>query len=103
MYAEMSFHKCLMKCNIYIQSCDLRKVTNPEKWVAGLGLPLVWRTKPPEPPRCLILEDLQTLHIPTNTKLEVWTQYRLLLSFLGSYVLVFFRPIFRQREICTKT
>ena len=29
------------------------------------------------------LEDLQTLHIPTNKKLEVWTQYR-------------------QREICKK-
>ena len=36
-------------------------------------------TKPPEPPGCLILEDLQTLHIPTNKKLEVWTQHRLLL------------------------
>ena len=31
---------------------------------------------------CLILEDLQTLHIPTNKKLEVCIQYRLLLSFL---------------------
>ena len=39
---------------------------------------------PPEPPGCLILEDLQTLHIPTNKKL-VLTQYRLLLSFLGGY------------------
>ena len=51
--------------------------------IVGLGLPLVYRTKPPEPPRCLVLEDLQTLHVPTNKKLEVWTQYRLLLSFLG--------------------
>ena len=33
----------------------------------------------------IILKDLQTRHIPTNTKLEVWTQYRLLLSFLGGY------------------
>ena len=24
--------------------------------------------------KSFILEDLQTLHIPTNTKLEVWTQ-----------------------------
>ena len=23
------------------QGCDLTKVENPEKWVAGLGLPLV--------------------------------------------------------------
>ena len=38
-----------------------------------MGLPLVWRTKPP--PGCLILEDLQTLYIPSNKKLEVWTQY----------------------------
>ena len=29
-------------------------VTNPEKWVAGRGLPLVSRTKPPAPPGCLI-------------------------------------------------
>ena len=45
-----------------VQGCDLTKVTNPEKWMAGLGLPLVWRTKPPEPHGCLILEDLQTPH-----------------------------------------
>ena len=30
-----------------------------------------------------ILEDFQTLHIPTNKKLEVWAKYRLLLSFFG--------------------
>ena len=34
---------------------------NPEKWAAGLGLPLVWITKPPEPRRCLILEDVYRL------------------------------------------
>ena len=54
--------------------CDLTKVSDPEKWVAGLGFPLVSRTKAPEPPGCLILEDLLTFHIPTNKKLEVWTQ-----------------------------
>ena len=32
--------------------CNLTKVKNPEKWFAGLGVPLVWRTKHPEPPRC---------------------------------------------------
>ena len=39
-----------------------------KSWTMGTGLgnPLVWRTKPPEPPGCLNLEDLQTLHIPTN-------------------------------------
>ena len=41
---------------------------------ATLNLSLVVK-KSPEPPGCLILEDLQTLHIPTNKKLEVWTQY----------------------------
>ena len=46
------------------QGCDLAKVKNPEKWVAGSSLPLVLQTKPPEPPGCLIIEDLQTLHIP---------------------------------------
>ena len=49
-----------------------------KEWEVGLGLLLVWRTKPPEPPGCFILEDLQTLHIPTNKTLEVWTQYRIL-------------------------
>ena len=54
------------------------KSKNPWKWVAGLGLPLVLRTQP-WTSWCLILEDLQTLHIPTNKKLLVWTQYRLVL------------------------
>ena len=63
--------------------------------------PLVYRTKPPEPPGCLILDDLQTLHIPTNKKLEFWTQYRLLLSFLGGYFSSF-KNILRQRGICKK-
>ena len=48
-----------------------------KQWVAGLGLsPFGLEDKFPEPPGCLILEDLQTLHIPPNKKLEVWTQYR---------------------------
>ena len=37
-----------------MQEWDLTELKNPEKWVAGLGLPLVWRTKPSEPPGCLI-------------------------------------------------
>ena len=49
----------------------------------------------PEPPGCLILEDLQTLHIPTNKKLEVWTQKRLLLSFLGGEL--FFQENFKAK------
>ena len=68
-----------------------------KKWIVGLVLPLVWKTKP----WCLFLEDLQTLHIPTNMKLDVWTQYRLLLSFLGGYFSSF-KKILRQREICKK-
>ena len=35
----------------------MTQVKNPEKW-----------TKPPEPSGCLILEDLQTLHIPHKQK-----------------------------------
>ena len=66
----------------------MTKVNNSEEWVASLGLPLVERTKPPE----LILED-------SNKKLEVWTQYRLLLFFLGGYFSSFMN-ILRQREIC---
>ena len=49
------------------------------------GASLCLEDKAPEPPGCLILEDLQTLHIPTNKELEVWTQYRLLLSFLKTF------------------
>ena len=60
---------------------------------------IVLRTNPPKPPECLVLENLQTLHIPTNKKLEVWTQYRLLRSFLGDYFSSF-KNILRQREIC---
>ena len=50
----------------------------------GLGFPLA-ETKPTEPPGCLILEDLQTLHIPANKKLDVWTQYMLLLFFQENF------------------
>ena len=47
-------------------------------------------------------KDLQTLHIPTNKKLEVWSQYRLLFSFLGGYFYSV-KNIFRQREIRKKS
>ena len=67
------------------QRCDVKK----KKWKMGSrpGSPFGLEDKAPlEPPGCLISEDLQTLHIPTNKKLEVWTQYRLFLSFfLGGY------------------
>ena len=43
--------------------------------------------KAPEPPGCWILEDLQTLHIPTNKKVQVWTQYRLFLSLVATSLL----------------
>ena len=62
------------RSTIVAQECDLTKVKHCEKCVAGLGIPWFERTKPPEPPGCLILEDIQTLHIPTNKKLEAWTQ-----------------------------
>ena len=74
---------------------------NPEKWVVGLGLPSVERAKPPEPDGCLILEYLQTLDITTKKKLEVWTQYRLCLSFLGGYFSSFKKSL-RQTEVCKK-
>ena len=73
-----------------------------EVWFDKPGSPFGLEDKaPPEPPGCLILEDLQTLHIPTNKKLEVWTQYRLPLSFLGDYFSSF-KKILRQRKICKK-
>ena len=60
------------------QGCDLTKMGSRP------GSPFGLEDKAPEPPGCLIL-DLQTLHIPTNKKLEVWTQYRVPLSFLDGY------------------
>ena len=40
---------------------------------------------------------------PTNKKLEVWTQYRLLLSYLGGYMhLSSFQNFLRPREFCKK-
>ena len=65
-----------------------------KKWVAGLGL----EDKAPEPPGYLIFEDLWTLHIPTDKKLEVWKQYRLLLPFLGGYFSSI-KTIWRQRFV----
>ena len=78
------------------------KVKHPEKWVylwsRGQSPP------PPQPPGCLILKDSQTLHIPTNKKLEVWTQYRLLLSFLGGYFSSFKKkPKIRKNPEKSKT
>ena len=70
-----------------------------QKWGAGLGLPLVLEDN--KPPGCLLLEDLQTLHIPINKKREVWTQYRLLRSFLGGYFSSF-KKILKQSRICKK-
>ena len=76
------------------------KSKNPEKWVAGqVSLWSRGQSAPP-PPTSWMLEDLQTLHIPTNKKLEVWTQYRLLLSFLGGYTSLLLITLLRQREIC---
>ena len=51
-----------------MQGCDLTKnnLKNPEKWVADLGVPFGREDK--AYPGCLILEVLQTLHIPTNKK-----------------------------------
>ena len=46
-----------------------------------------------------LLDDLQTLHIPTNKKLDAWTQYRLLISFLGGYFSSFKKTLM-QKKIC---
>ena len=55
---------------------------------------------PVKPPGRLILDDLQTLQIPTNKKLEeVCTQYWLLLSFPGGYF-TSSKENLRQRELC---
>ena len=81
-----------------------------EKWVAcskpGFFL---WSRgqRSLEPPGCLILEDLQTLRIPTNKKLELWTHnitgYMHFLSFLGGYMYFSsFKTILRQRTIWEK-
>ena len=86
-----------------MQGCELTKVTNPAKMGSGPGSPFGLEDKAPyKSPGCFILDDLQNLHIPTNKKLEVWTQYRLLLSFLGGYF-SFFDKFLRQRDICKKS
>ena len=97
--AEMvSSVKCSVKCLSHdTMPCSWSGVwfhKSEKSWVC------LWYRgqRPPEPPGCLILEDLQTLHIPINKGLEVWTQYRLLLSFLGGYFSSF-KKILRQREI----
>ena len=59
--------------SVLSQGCDLRKVT---KMGSEPGSPFGLKDKapPPQPPGCIhvhvILEDLQTLHIPINKKLE---------------------------------
>ena len=58
-------HLCSGNGNNDHQGCDLTKVKNPEKWGSGPGAPFDLKDKAPEPPRCLILKDLQTLHIPS--------------------------------------
>ena len=84
---------------VTIRGFDLTRVKDSEKCVAGLCLHLVWRTKPPQPCGCKIVEDLQTLHIPTNKKLEVWTQYRLqATSFFPWWLLLFFQENFMAKE-----
>ena len=66
---------------------------------SGPGPPFGLEDKgPPKPPGRLILEDLQTLRIHTNKKLEVWTQYRLLLSFLGGYFSFFSRKLWGKEK-----
>ena len=74
--------------------CDLTKVKNPEKWVAGLGLPLVLEDKPPlKPPGCLILEDLQTLHIPHKQETRGLDTIQAT-SFFPWWILLFFEELF---------
>ena len=55
---------------------------NPEKWLPGLGILLVERTKPPEPPGCLIFDSPHP-HKQEASGLD--HNYRLLVSFLGGY------------------
>ena len=57
--------------DLFYQGCDLTKAKNPKKWEGGLGFPLVRGTNPPEPPGCLILEDLQTLHKQETIGLDI--------------------------------
>ena len=87
--------------NCWTQSTSVQSVAGvwSGKMGRGPGSPFGLDDKAPG---CLNLEGLQTLRIPTNKKLEVWTQYRLLLSFLGDYFSSFKNKIMRQREICYK-
>ena len=83
------FHIIINHSTAFSVTGILQGCKNSEKWVACLGLPLVRpRIKTSEPCGCLILEDLQTLHIPTNKKLEVWTQAT---SFIPWWLLLLFQ------------
>ena len=69
-----------------VSTMGLRSDKSKQSWKMGSGAWVsLWSRgqSPPKPPGCLIL-DLQTLHIPTNKKLEVWTQYSLLLSLVAT-------------------
>ena len=78
--------------------CFDKSKKNPEKWVAGLGLPLVERIKPPEPPGCLILEGLQTPHPHKQETRGLDTTQAT--SFFPWWLLLFFKNTLRQRVIC---
>ena len=62
-WITLKLHPKKIKLILYVQYTGKKILKNGEP---GLGLPLVSRTKPPEPPGCLIMEDLQALHIPTK-------------------------------------
>ena len=54
-----------------ILGCDLTEERNPEKKGSGSGSPFGLEDKAaPPPPRCLILNNLQTLHISHPHKLK---------------------------------
>ena len=85
------------------KGCELTTLKNPGKRVAGLGLALVSRTKPPEPPGCLILEDLQTSPHPHKQETRGFghnTGYFFLPSVDTSSL---FKKILRQRKIVKKS
>ena len=62
-----------------------------------MGLSLVERTKFPEPPGCLILEDLQTLHIPHKQEIRGLDTIQAT-SFFPWWLLLFFHEIFEENE-----
>ena len=83
-------------CSKTKQGCDLTKVNKSGKMGSRPGSPFSLEDKPPRT-SWMFGGFWRIYRLCTNKKLEVWTQYRLLLSFLGVYFSSF-KKFLRQKK-----